>query len=114
MDNTQYFLKEVVKESSKVLDERSQSLFGTLEAFSNLPAIQDESTSYQDKIELFKNEIQMQKRRGWMTFGIGSLDGMLYRTDGTIENAAHTEWFQSAKKGKYVITEPALSAAERQ
>ena len=40
LDNTEYFLKELVKSSSKVLDERSQALFGKLEAFSNLPVIQ--------------------------------------------------------------------------
>ncbi len=113
MDNTQYFLKEVVKGASKVLDERSQSLFGTLESFSNLPAIQDETVSYQAKIELFQHELQMQKRRGWISFGISGLDGILYRTDGTVEKAANTDWFQSARKGKYIITEPALSATER-
>ena len=113
LDNTEYFLKELVKSSSKVLDERSQALFGKLEAFSNLPVIQDETVSYQEKIELFKNELQMQKQRGWMSFGISGLDGMLYRTDNTIEKVAGTEWFQSARKGKYVITEPAMSSVER-
>ena len=113
LDNTEYFLKELVKSSSKVLDERSQALFGKLEAFSNLPFIQDDTVSYQEKIELFKNEIQMQKQRGWMSFGISGLDGMLYRTDNTIEKVTGEEWFQAARKGKYVITEPALSSVER-
>ena len=113
LDNTEYFLKELVKSSSKVLDERSQALFGKLEAFSNLPLIQDDTVSYQEKIELFKNEIQMQKQRGWMSFGISGLDGMLYRTDNTIEKVTGEEWFQAARKGKYVITEPALSSVER-
>ena len=112
-NNTEYFLKELVKSSSKVLDERSQSLFGKLEAFSNFPAIQDETVSYRQKIELFKNEIQMQKQRGWLSFGISGLDGMLYRTDNTVEKVASTDWFQSARKGKYVITEPVLSSASR-
>ena len=113
LDNTEYFLKELVKSSAKVLDERSQALFGKLEAFSNLPLIQDDTVSYQEKIELFKNEIQMQKQRGWMSFGISGLDGMLYRTDNTIEKVTGEEWFQAARKGKYVITEPALSSVER-
>ena len=113
MNNTQYFLNELVKSSSKVLDERSQALFGKLEAFSNLPEIQDESVSYSDKIALFKNEIQMQKQRGWISFGICGLDGNLYRTDDTTEKVTNTEWFQTARKGKYVITEPALSSTER-
>ena len=113
MNNTEYFLKELVKSSSKVLDERSQALFGKLEAFSNLPAVQDETVSYQEKIELFKNEIQMQKQRGWLSFGISGLDGMLYRTDNTVEKISNTDWFQSARKGKYVITEPAQSSSDR-
>ena len=113
MNNTQYFLKELVKSSSKVLDERSQALFGKLEAFSNLPAIQEEALSYRNKIDLFKNEIQMQKQRGWLSFGICGQDGMLYRTDDTVEKVTDTEWFQTAIKGKYIITEPALSATER-
>ena len=113
MNNTEYFLKELVKSSSKVLDERSQALFGKLEAFSNLPAVQDGTVSYQEKIELFKNEIQMQKQRGWLSFGISGLDGMLYRTDNTVERISNTDWFQSARKGKYVITEPAQSSSDR-
>ena len=113
MNNTKYFLKELVKNSSKVLDERSQALFGKLEAFSNLPAVQDETVSYQEKIELFKNEIQMLKQRGWLSFGISGLDGMLYRTDNTVEKVISAEWFQSARKGKYVITEPAQSSVDR-
>ena len=113
LNNTEYFLQELVKSSSKVLDERSQALFGKLEAFSNLPLIQDDTVSYQEKIELFKNEIQMQKQRGWMSFGISGLDGILYRTDNTVEKVTGEEWFQAARKGKYVITEPALSSVER-
>jgi len=113
LDNTEYFLKELVKSSSKVLDERSQALFGKLEAFSNLPIIQDDTVSYQEKIELFKNEIQMQKQRGWLSFGISGLDGMLYRTDNTVEKVASADWFQSARKGKYIITEPAQSSTDR-
>ena len=113
LNNTEYFLKELVKSSSKVLDERSQALFGKLEAFSNLPLIQDDTVSYQEKIELFKNEIQMQKQRGWLSFGISGLDGMLYRTDNTVEKVASADWFQSARKGKYIITEPSQSATDR-
>ena len=112
LNNTEYFLKELVKSSSKVLDERSQALFGKLEAFSNLPFIQDDTVSYQEK-ELFKNEIQMQKQRGWLSFGISGLDGMLYRTDNTVEKVASADWFQSARKGKYIITEPSQSATDR-
>lgn len=113
LNNTEYFLKELVKSSSKVLDERSQALFGKLEVFSNLPFIQDDTVSYQEKIELFKNEIQMQKQRGWLSFGISGLDGMLYRTDNTVEKVASADWFQSARKGKYIITEPSQSATDR-
>ena len=113
LNNTEYFLQELVKSSSKVLDERSQALFGKLEAFSNLPLIQDDTVSYQEKIELFKNEIQMQKQRGWLSFGISGLDGMLYRTDNTVEKVASADWFQSARKGKYIITEPSQSATDR-
>lgn len=113
MNNTEYFLKELVKSSSKVLDERSQAIFGKLEAFSNLSIIQDEDISYKAKIELFKNEIQMQKQRGWINFGICGLDGLLYRTDDTTERVTEAEWFKTACKGKYVITEPVFSSRER-
>ena len=55
----------------------------------------------------------MQKQRGWLSFGISGLDGMLYRTDNTVERISNTDWFQSARKGKYVITEPAQSSSDR-
>ena len=55
----------------------------------------------------------MQKHRGLLSFGICGLDGMLYRTDDTVEKVTDTDWFQTAIKGKYIITEPALSATER-
>ena len=107
--NTAYFLEELTISSSDVLNERTKALFGKLEAFSNLPEVQDVSLSYQDKIKLFQNEIRMQKQRGWISLGIGGLDGVIYRTDGKTEQAAGTEWFQSALKGKYTLTEPALT-----
>lgn len=38
---------------------------------------------------------------------------MLYRTDNTVEKVASADWFQSARKGKYIITEPAQSSTDR-
>ncbi|QTQ15807.1 methyl-accepting chemotaxis protein [Treponema parvum] len=113
MNNTKYFLNELTFSSSKILDERSKAIFGKLEAFANIPEIQDETVSYRNKIELFKNEIQMQRQKGWLTFGIGGKNGLIFRTNGKTENAASAEWFSQAIKGKYVITEPALSDTER-
>ena len=113
MSNTRYFLKELVSSSSKVLDERSKAMFEKLEAFSNIPDIQEDSLSYQAKIELLKNEIQMQHQRGWINFGIGGKNGILYRTDNKTENISAEAWFRDALTGKYVITEPVFSATER-
>ena len=57
--NTRYFLNELVFSSSKTLDERSKAMFEKLEAFSNIPDIQEDTLSYRAKIELLKNEIQL-------------------------------------------------------
>ena len=111
--NTKYFLKELAFSSSRILNERAASMFGRLEAFSNLPQIQDEDIPYKEKIEFFKNEIQMLKQRGWLDFGIAGLDGILYKTDGTMENVLQADWFIKAKNGKYVVTEPKLSSSIR-
>ena len=112
MRNTEYFLEELVSSSSKILNERASSIFGKLEAFSNTPIMQEDDVSYKEKIKLFKNEIQMQKLYGWIHFGISGADGLLYRTDNKVENVSGTEWFKKALKGKYVITEPKMSAEE--
>ena len=112
MRNTEYFLEELVSSSSKILNERASSIFGKLEAFSNTPIMQEDDVSYKEKIKLFKNEIQMQKLYGWIHFGISGTDGLLYRTDKKVENVSGTEWFKKALKGKYVITEPKISAEE--
>ena len=112
MRNTEYFLEELVSSSSKILNERASSIFGKLEAFSNTPIMQEDDVSYKEKIKLFKNEIQMQKLYGWIHFGISGTDGLLYRTDNKVENVSGTEWFKKALKGKYVITEPKISAEE--
>ena len=112
MRNTEYFLEELVSSSSKILNERASSIFGKLEAFSNTPIMQEDDVSYKEKIKLFKNEIQMQKLYGWIHFGISGTDGLLYRTDNKVENVLGTEWFKKALKGKYVITEPKISAEE--
>ena len=108
--NSEYFIKELAFSSSRILNERAASMFGRLEAFSNLPQLQDENLTYKEKIELFKNEIQMLKQRGWIDFGIAGLDGILYKTDDTIENVLQTDWFSKAKNGKYVVTEPTMSS----
>jgi len=111
--NTKYFLNELAYSSARILNERAASIFGRLEAFSNLPQIQDEELPYSEKIQLFKNEIQMLKQRGWMDFGIAGMDGILYKTDGSIEDVLQTDWFIKAKNGKYVVTEPSLSSSTR-
>lgn len=111
--NTKYFLKELAFSSSRILNERAASMFGRLEAFSNLPQIQDEEITYKEKIEFFKNEVQMLKQRGWLDFGIAGLDGVLYKTDGTVENVLQTDWYIKAKSGKYVVTEPSLALSIR-
>ena len=85
VSNTRYFLNELVFSSSKALDERSKAMFEKLEAFSNIPDIQEDTLSYRAKIELLKNEIQMQRQRGWINFGIGGKNGILYRTDNSIK-----------------------------
>ena len=111
--NTEYFLKELSTSSSRILNERAASMFGRLEVFSTLPAIQDENLSYREKIELFKNEKDMLKQSGWIDFGMCGLDGFLYKTDDTTENVANYDWFQRAKSGKYIVTEPTFSATTR-
>ena len=111
--NTRYFLNELVFSSSKALDERSKAMFEKLEAFSNIPDIQEDTLSYRAKIELLKNEIQLQRQRGWLNFGIGGKNGILYRTDNKTENVSREDWFQRAMTGKYAITEPVFSATER-
>ena len=108
--NTEAFLQELAVNSTKVLNERSAAIFGKLEAFSNIPAIQEEGLTYKEKIALLKTEIQMQKKHGWITFGISGLDGTLYRTDNKIEHISSAAWFRNAVKGQYVITEPQLNA----
>ncbi len=113
MRNTEYFLQELVFNSSKVLDERAKAIFGKLEAFSNIPEVQETSISFREKINIFKTEIQMQKQSGWINFGIGGKDGTLYRTDGVRESVANTEWFKTSIKGEFVITEPEMSAEKK-
>jgi len=113
MKNTENFLQDIVFSSSKILNERSNSIFGKLEAFSNMPAIQEDNISYKEKIKLFKNEIQMQKQRGWINFGICGKDGIMFYTDDKTQNVSQTDWFKSAIKGKYIITEPAMSPEVR-
>jgi len=111
--NTRYFLNELVSGSSKALDERSKAMFEKLEAFSNIPDIQEDTLSYRAKIELLKNEIQLQRQRGWLNFGIGGKNGILYRTDNKTQNVSTEDWFQRAMTGKYAITEPVFSSTER-
>ncbi|MGP1437697.1 MAG: methyl-accepting chemotaxis protein [Treponema sp.] len=109
--NTEYFLEELAFSSSRILNERANSMFGRLEVFSNLPEIQDEELSYKEKIEFFKNEVQMLKQSGWIDFGIAGLEGVLYKTDDTTENVSMLDWFIKAKSGKYIVTEPTLSSS---
>lgn len=113
VSNTRYFLNELVFSSSKALDERSKAMFEKLEAFSNIPDIQEDTLSYRAKIELLKNEIQLQRQRGWVNFGIGGKNGILYRTDNKTQNVSAEDWFQRVMTGKYVITEPYFSPTER-
>ncbi len=114
LKNTEYFLKELSFSSSRILNERESAMFGRLEAFSTLPQLQDDELSYGEKIEIFNNEINMLKQKGWIDFGISNMDGLLYKTDGKIENVSNEDWFIKAKSGKYIVTEPLLSSTVKQ
>lgn len=111
--NTRYFIGEMATNTSKILDERSRSIFEKLEAFANIPKVQDETVSYREKINIFSNEIQMQKQRGWINFGISGADGLIYKTDGTVENVSSKDWFKRTLSGKSTLTDPAMSNTER-
>lgn len=114
MKNTEELLQELSVSYSRILNERASAMFARLEVFSNLPQIQDENLPYTEKIELLKNEKDMLKQRGWIDFGISGLDGVLHKTDDITENVLQEEWFERAKSGKYVITEPTFSPKARQ
>jgi len=113
-ENTKYFLHEMSSSYSRILNERASAMFARLEVFSNLPQLQDTMLSYSEKIALLKNERDILKQQGWMDFGLSSLDGLLYKTDDSVENVLQQDWFLSAKSGHYVITEPFLSPSSKQ
>ena len=85
-ENTKYFLREISSSYSRILNERASAMFARLEAFSNLPQLQDTTLSYSEKISLLKNEKDMLKQQGWIDFGLSSVDGLLYKTDDSVEN----------------------------
>ena len=113
LSNSKYFINELAEDASNLLDERSNSIFGKLEAFSNIPDIQNDSIPYSKKIKIFENEIQTQKLHGWISFGICGTNGVLYSTDGTVKNISSSGWFKRAISGKNALTEPNLSNEER-
>ena len=113
LSNSKYFINELAEDASNLLDERSNSIFGKLEAFSNIPDIQNDSIPYSKKIKIFENEIQTQKLHGWISFGICGTNGVLYSTDGTVKNISSSGWFKKAISGKNTLTEPNLSNEER-
>lgn len=113
-ENTKYFLREISSSYSRILNERASAMFARLEAFSNLPQLQDTTLSYSEKISLLKNEKDMLKQQGWIDFGLSGVDGLLYKTDDSQENVLQQDWFLRAKSGHYVITEPFLSSSSRQ
>ncbi len=111
--NTEAFICSQAESATKLLDERASAMFGKLESYSNLPQILDESVSYREKIRLFRNEIQMQRLRGWLDFGIAGRDGLLYMTDGRVLSVSKTEWFKASIGGENFMTEPEYSSSER-
>ena len=49
MHNSEYFIEELASSSAKVLNERAGAIFGKLEAFSNMPEIQNDAVSYKNR-----------------------------------------------------------------
>ena len=94
---------------AKIIDERIGAVFQFLEGIACIPMLQDDTLSFEEKTRHLAESIIVNP--SLTDFGLCSMDGIRYSTDGTFVLIADRQWFRSAAAGKRSVFEPHMSRA---
>ncbi|MGP1529382.1 MAG: methyl-accepting chemotaxis protein [Treponema sp.] len=105
-------LADKAADVAKIIDERIGAIFQFLEGVACMPVLQNEALSFEEKTHHLAESIIVNPNL--TDFGLCSMDGERYSTDGTFVRISDREWFQAAASGRRYVFEPHVSRATHQ
>jgi len=102
-------LTEKASDVAEIIDSRISAIFQFLEGIACMPVIQSETLSFEEKMQTLNAVISLNTNLA--DFGLCSISGTRYSTDGTFVLINDRAWFQTAAAGKRSVFEPHLSRA---
>ena len=93
-------------ESARVVEGRINARFSELLAIANTEKISDTSISFEEKIPYLKKEA---KRGGYLSLGLGEIDGKAITMDGIVIDLKDRGYYQEALKGNPAVTDPIVN-----
>lgn len=93
-------------ESARVVEGRINARFSELLVIANTEKISDTSISVEEKIPYLKKEA---KRGGYLSLGLGEIDGKAITMDGIVIDLKDRGYYQEALKGNPAVTDPIVN-----
>lgn len=107
--NSEMLLVKTAASSADVVSERVNLRFTELEAFANTEIISSPQVSMADKQAYLAKQI---KRSGYLSFGIGEMDGKALTYDNIPVDLSTRPYYQQALKGIPAISDPIISKSD--
>lgn len=104
--NSQLLLIKAVTESSKVVGERINTRLTEMNALANTQLIINPEIPITEKLAYLKGEAQ---RSGYLSFGIGDLNGDTVTLAGVKINLKERPYYQQVLKGTSYVSDPIIS-----
>ncbi len=95
---------------AEIIEQKLVNLIDFIESIARNPALQDTSLSYGQRARALDREKKLNKYI--KVFGICTVDGMIYDSDGRSSDISHRGWFKKAIKGEVFISKPLVSQAD--
>lgn len=104
--NSQLLLVKAATESSKVVGERINTRMTEMNALANTGLVKSPDIPMEEKLAYLKGEAE---RSGYMSFGIGDLNGETVTLAGAKINLKERPYYQQVLKGSSYVSDPIIS-----
>lgn len=109
LDQLDESLLQITRESSKLVRERVDYHFNSLEVVAETETVRSHSLSLDEKLALMKKEVE---RSGHQYMGIADAAGNVKTTNGEESNASDRDYFIKAMAGESSVTDPLVSKVD--
>jgi len=112
MQKIEAHLKDTATGTAEIIDGRVTAFFRFLEGITRMPVLTDSLYSFEQKAQLLKNEISLNKEI--LIISVADLQGNLYTHGEKTINVTQQEWYPQTMSGNIFVSEPFTSLLDGQ